>query len=137
VTTVYIDSSALVKRVANERGAARLRSAIDGAAEAGAQFASSILARVEVARAMRARLEAEDQRDVTAGTYEAFVGVSLVQMTRPILESARVIGPPVLRTLDAIHIATALALGVDEVWTYDIRMAQVAEGLGIPARLPA
>lgn len=135
--TIYVDSSALVKRVADEAGAADLRCAIDEGGAAGDRFVSSLLARVEVSRAMRARLDDEDQRDIAAGTYEAFVGVSLVQMTRPIIESARVIGPPVLRSLDAIHIATAIALGADEVWTYDARMAQVAEELGISTRAPS
>ncbi|MFT4219318.1 MAG: hypothetical protein QM611_02200 [Microbacterium sp.] len=35
-----------------------------------------------------------------------------------------------------MHLATAVALGADEVWTYDQRMATTAEELGIPSRAP-
>ncbi len=133
----YVDSSALVKRIGDEHGADALRSAFDVASTMGVGFVTSGLARVEVGRAVRTRLDAESPGAVAAAGYEAFVGVSITDLTRPILESARVIGPPVLRSLDAIHVATAIALGVDELWTYDHRMAQVAEELGIRVRVPA
>lgn len=133
----YVDSSALVKRIADEDGSDALRSVFDAAGSVGVRFVTSGLARVEVGRAVRTRLDAESPVAVAAAGYEAFVGVSVAQLTKPILESARVIGPPVLRSLDAIHIATAIAVGADEVWTYDRRMAEASEGLGIRARVPA
>lgn len=132
----YLDSSALVKRVADEAGADGLRAAVDVAGATGMRFVTSALARVEVGRAVRARLDAASPSAVAAAGYEAFIGVSVADLTRPILESARVIGPPVLRSLDAIHVATAIAAGVDELWTYDHRMAEVAEGLGVRVRVP-
>ena len=132
----YVDSSALVKRIADEQGSDELRSAFDTAALAGVRFVTSSLSRVEVGRAVRARLDESAPSDVAAAGYEAFIGVSLAELTRPIVESARVIGPPVLRSLDAIHVATAVAAGVDELWTYDQRMADTAEGLGIRVRMP-
>ena len=52
------------------------------------------------------------------------------------VEQARIVGPPLLRSLDAIHLATAVALAADEVWTYDQRRARTAEELGILSRMP-
>lgn len=44
-----------------------------------------------------------------------------------------------LRSLDAIHGAAALSLWPDlaELITYDRRMAQAAEGIGLPVTAPA
>ena len=49
------------------------------------------------------------------------------------------IGPPLLRTLDAIHLATALALvpDLDAFVTYDDRLAEAARALGLPVVRPA
>jgi len=133
---VYVDSSAIVKRVAEEAGSDAMRSSFDVASAAGVRFLTSALSRVEVGRAARTRLDTQSPARIAGGSYEAFVGVAIAEMTRPILESARVIGPPALRSLDAIHVATAVAAGVDELWTYDRRMADAAEALGIRVRLP-
>jgi predicted nucleic acid-binding protein len=133
----YVDSSALVKRIFDEPGAETLRAAFRDGRERDVRFVTSALARVEVSRVARMRIETSRPRDVTIAASEAFLGVAITDLTRPILESARVIGPPNLRSLDAIHVATAIGLGVDELWTYDHRMAQVAEELGIRVRMPA
>ncbi len=47
--------------------------------------------------------------------------------------------PAAVRTLDAIHLATALALGDDlqEIVTYDRRMTEGARRLGLPVASPA
>lgn len=134
---IYVDSSALIKRVSVERHADELRRAMDRAAAAGAVYLASALARVEVGRALRTQLDDESPAVVAGATYEALTGVAWAQLSTPILESARSIGPPFLRSLDAIHLATAVALAVDELWTYDHRLAAAAEELGIPSRSPA
>jgi predicted nucleic acid-binding protein len=48
------------------------------------------------------------------------------------------IAPPVLRALDAIHLATARALGsdLDVMYCYDRRLAAAAELVGIDVRSP-
>jgi uncharacterized protein len=57
---------------------------------------------------------------------------------RELLLAAGRLGPPRLRTLDAIHLAAASAAGDDlrAVVTYDDRMADAARDLGIPALAP-
>ncbi len=41
-----------------------------------------------------------------------------------------------LRSLDALHLAAAVALGVDAILTYDLRMAEAAGELGVPVIAP-
>ena len=66
-------------------------------------------------------------------------GIDLVAIADPILAAAATLQPPQLRTLDAIHLATAHRLGADlvEIVTYDGRMQAAAEALGIPVAAPA
>ena len=49
------------------------------------------------------------------------------------------IAPSAVRTLDAIHVATALALGgtLDAFVTYDERLAVAAREAGLPVVAPA
>jgi predicted nucleic acid-binding protein len=65
--------------------------------------------------------------------------VDLVAIDDRILDAAGILEPRVVRTLDAIHLATALALGDDlaEILTYDRRMAQGARLLGLPVSSPS
>lgn len=74
-----------------------------------------------------------------AHTRSALRRVELVAITDGILDVAGILEPRVLRTLDAIHLATALALGddLDVLVTYDTRMAEGARLLGLEAASPA
>jgi predicted nucleic acid-binding protein len=62
----------------------------------------------------------------------------LVGLDDQILERAAALDPPSLRSLDAIHVATALSLGVNLVAlvTYDERMIAAAQELGLPVASP-
>ena len=64
--------------------------------------------------------------------------IDLVAIDDRILDSAGILEPRVLRTLDAIHLATALALGddLDAVVTYDERMAEAAKLVGLATAMP-
>ena len=76
--------------------------------------------------------------DVLALTRSALKAVDLIVVTDGILDTAGTLESRVLRTLDAIHLATAIALGDDlEVLvTYDTRMAEGARLLGLEAASP-
>lgn len=52
--------------------------------------------------------------------------------------AAAALEPGTLRTLDAIHLATALALGeeLDAVVTYDRRMTEAAKATGLAVAAP-
>ena len=56
-----------------------------------------------------------------------------------VLESASRLPDPMLRTLDAIHVATALLIrdDLDVLVTYDQRMLAAAAAHGVPTAAPA
>ena len=61
--------------------------------------------------------------------------IILVDVTRGDLLAAGTHAP--LRTADAIHLATALRLGIDEIVTYDIELARAAAAAGLRIVAPA
>ena len=124
-----LDSSALVKLVDQEPES-----------EALAQFlhlrphqVSSALARVEVVRAARTRGPA-----AVAKARVLLDALRLFALDEELLDSAAEVGSPGLRSLDAIHLASALAMGrtLGALVTYDRRMAAAARQLGLPVIAP-
>ena len=95
---------------------------------------SSDLARTELLRAVR---RAAPDRVVRA--REVLDSVTLLDVTTPLYEAAARVDPPMLRTLDAVHLAVALDLGDDleTVVTYDDRLAAAAVANGVPVTAAA
>lgn len=64
--------------------------------------------------------------------------MALLAVDAPVLEAAAGLGPAELRTLDAIHVASALSLGGDlrAFVTYDERQASAARKAGLPVETP-
>lgn len=131
---VYLDSSALVKRVIDEPESDALAAVLRAAVDRGDRLACSTLGWIEIARALRSRLDHEDPRTIAELTEVAMSGVDEAGIDAEVASVARRIGPPALRTLDAIHLATAVLLDADEVWAYDERLLAAAEGLGLVTR---
>lgn len=127
--SLYLDSSALVKLVQEEAETDALRRFL---ARASAQY-SSMLARAEVPRAARR----VDPR-ASARAHVLLDELDLVEIDEELLTDAAKVGDASLRTLDAIHLATALALGdeLDAVVTYDTRLAEAAEAEGLRVESP-
>ncbi len=128
---VYLDSSAIVKLVVREPESHALFDWLAGRPER----LSSVIARVEVLRALRrserggaARRRARDVLD----------RIALMPIDRPILDVASELEPSELRSLDAIHLATALSLGADlaGLVTYDERLTAAAARSRIEAWAP-
>lgn len=121
----YFDTSALVKLVVAEPESATLHA---WATEAERTPVCSDLVRTELIRAVR--LGAPD-RVTTA--REVLASVTLLSVTSAILDRAALLGPLNLRSLDSIHMASAMELGDDleTVVTYDHRMADGCRALGI------
>jgi predicted nucleic acid-binding protein len=126
---VYLDSSALVKLIAVEPETSALRREL---ARWPART-SSALATVEVARAAR-RLG----QGTPALVPRVLAGLRLLAI-EPILPAAMQIGGPMLRSLDAIHLATAASIAheLGAVITYDQRMAAEGASLGLNVLAPA
>jgi predicted nucleic acid-binding protein len=130
VGIAYIDSSALLKLIVREDETSALEA--DLAERDG--LVTSALAVVECRRALR---RAGPKR-LLQHAEAVFDSVYLVELTRPILERAADLQPPLLRSLDAIHLATAMSVGDPDLdlLTYDDRMAEAAVGSGLRVRQP-
>jgi hypothetical protein len=65
--------------------------------------------------------------------------VQAIAVTRDVLDLAGRMEPPELRTIDAIHLATASRLerDLDAVVTYDRRMQRAAGAMGMTVQSPA
>jgi len=64
--------------------------------------------------------------------------IDAVALSRAVLDDAATLPPPLLRTLDAIHLAAAQRAGTSlrAVVTYDGRMIEAAAALGMPHASP-
>jgi predicted nucleic acid-binding protein len=129
---VYLDSSALVKLVVAEPESRALIEQL----EEWPQRVSSALVLTELPRALeRAGLGAAAHRRAR----EVLGRIALVDVDRRILATAATLEPRALRTLDAIHLATALTVREDLeiVVTYDRRLRAAAERVRIHVVAPA
>lgn len=126
----YLDSSAIVKLAIEERESAALRRYL----RRRSPFVSSALAKTEVARALLPLGEAA----LRAGR-EALLRVDLLRINDRVLTAAGALEPAEIRSLDAIHLATAQQLGnaLSRFVTYDERMATAATALGLSVAAPA
>ena len=126
---VYLDSSAIVKLVVREPETFALLAFL----ETGHMMVTSALARVEVVRAVR-----RHGRPATTRAHEVLDGLSQIALDDPLLDSAAAIDAHELRSLDAIHIASAQQLEgeLDALVSYDERMLTAAQALGVPVSRP-
>lgn len=121
----YLDASALVKLVRAEPETDALRAFI-----ANADLLSSELALTEVPRAIR-RAAALDRalapEPLLTRAGELLDAVALLPVDRPLLAAAGALDEPVLRALDAIHLAAAIDLSpIDAFVSYDERQSAAA-----------
>lgn len=126
---LYLDSSAIVKLVVREPESTALRRYL----RADAARVSCGLARVEVVRAVRPH-----GANAVARARAVLGRIDLVRLDDALLDAAARIDLAMLRSLDAIHLAAATALGDDllALVTYDARMAEGAAELAMPVASP-
>jgi predicted nucleic acid-binding protein len=126
----YLDSSAIVKLVVAEPESSALRRYL----RRRKPYVSSALARAEVARSLLPFGPAALQRGDTV-----LARIDLIRVNDVVLRSAGSLLPEDIRTLDAIHLATAQQLGSDlaRIVTYDVRMQAAAEAVGLDVNAPA
>jgi predicted nucleic acid-binding protein len=132
---IYFDTSALIKRVVIEPESSSLIDALDGHAKANDVLVSSSLAWVEVTRALRARTRLS-HAEAAAAADDAMSGLAEQPISTEVVNLARRIDPRVLRSLDAVHLASAVLLGADVVVTYDERLAIACESNGLATAAP-
>jgi predicted nucleic acid-binding protein len=128
---VYLDTSALLKLVVAE-------------AESGALMEwlhdwpdqlTSTLARVETIRRLRRK---PASKAVLARAEAVLAAVNAIHLDGPVLSTAVALKDPLLRSLDAIHLACALSIGdaPEAFVTYDARLASAARRLKITVVAP-
>lgn len=133
---VYVDSSALLKRVVAEAESDAVEEALGRHAANQDVLVASALAWIEVSRAIRFRLDGIDAEEALEAIEVALSGIAERAITADVVSLARRIEPATLRTLDAVHLATAVLLDVDVIVTYDDRLTKAAQHNGIAVSAP-
>jgi hypothetical protein len=130
MAATYIDASAIVKLVVREPESAELREYL----RRRRPLISSALSRTEVLRALLRSGDAAIRRG-----KQVLARLDLVRINDRILAAAGTLLPAEVRSLDAIHLATAAELGSDpgRIVTYDARMAEAGRALGLRIAAPS
>ena len=124
----YLDASALVKLVVAEPERPALVRHVREAL-----LTTSELAIVELTLACRRAIQTPEAE---RRARELLRDISLVAADRAVLERAASAAPTSLRALDAIHLATALAIEPDEFVAYDRRLLDAAREAGLMVASP-
>lgn len=130
MTLHYVDASAWAKLLIDEPESAALVAWVDQRLEAQDQLVSSHLLVTELHRL--ANRSGASAVDVSAA-------LSVVNLALPDPATFRTAGllPGPLRSLDALHVASALELAAESFVSYDERQLTAAESVGIRTQSPA
>ncbi len=127
----YLDTSAYVKLVLREPESDALAAEL---AQWPARI-SSVLLRTEAERACARYGGSQWVQRARAGLG----ALALLPLDEQVLGAAGALAPPALRTLDALHLATALSVGrrLGVLFSYDERLCAAATAAGVPVSRPA
>ena len=127
--TAYLDASAIVKLVVQEAES-------DALHRWYVEARRLVTSRIGVVETLRAAARVVHDR---AHLARVITDLEIVEFTPEIAAVAASVGGPRLRTLHAIHVATALAMApdIDAFVTYDDRLGEAARNLGLPVIRPA
>jgi predicted nucleic acid-binding protein len=128
---LYLDTAALVKLVVEEPESADLAAWLDERPDE--VLCTSVIGRVELLRAARRR-----GPETTPAASQLLAEIALVPVDHLVLDLATALEPAALRTLDALHLASASSLGdaVTAVVAYDERLLRAADLIGINTASP-
>ena len=125
----YLDTSAALKLLVEEDESDPLARAID---EARPDLVGCWLLETELRRAAHRDL------GLTQEHVSGFLdGIDLYEVPASLFREAGLLPGSRLRSLDALHLAAAVRIGVDELVTYDVRMTESARALGLKVTAPA
>jgi hypothetical protein len=129
---IYLDSAAVVKLVHAEPESQALRDWLDERAETG--WVSSVLVEIESFRALARHAPA-----AVARLHPVLDQIELIDLSPRIRILAQTVQPVTVRSLDAIHLGTALHARpmLTSFVTYDKRLLDAAVAAGLPALAPA
>jgi uncharacterized protein len=126
---IYLDASALVTLISGRTYSDELRQFLGDRPEM--PMATSTIGFIETVRIM-------DQVGDFPSLMSDLVGrFTEILVTEEIRDAAAAL-PGRLRTLDAVHVASAQVLGevLDTLVTYDRRMLETAQSVGVPTAAP-
>lgn len=128
---IYLDTSAVLKLVLPEAETPALELWLTE--RIGLPKVSSRLLRIELLRTVRRYAPTRAER-----AHVVLSGIALASIDDA-ASAAETLGDPLLRSLDAIHLATALAMQsrLTALVTYDKRLASAASAAGLPVAAPA
>lgn len=127
---LYADSSALVKLLITEPESAALRRYL---ARSPFELVTSSLAYVEVHRAARI---ADPRPDTPVRADQLLNSCVVIDLREPLLRRAARLASQRVRTLDAVHLATAESVEPETVLAYDDRLADAAREQGLDVAQP-
>ena len=128
---IYLDSAAVVKLVHAESESQALRDWLDERADIG--WTSSTLVEIESFRAL-----ARHAPEAVARLHPVLDLIDLVDLDPSIRILAQTLKPTTVRSLDAIHLGTALRIRsrLTSFVTYDKRLADAATTAGLTVDMP-
>ena len=128
MSLAYLDTSAAIKLIIEEAESATLAETLSSSSHA---LVSSWLLHTELHCAA-----GRHPQDVDLDSVRAVLDtVNLVDLTRGDMIAAGTHSP--LRSHDAIHLAVAIRLGVEEMITYDHELAAAAANAGLAVAAPS
>jgi predicted nucleic acid-binding protein len=129
---IYLDTSAAAKLVHPEAESQALAAFL--AARLTTPLVSSALLYPELVRAV-----SRHRPELVGQAVLLLQRIMTVPLGGVVVRSAATIGTPLLRTLDALHLATAavVATQLDAFITYDKRLADAAAGIGLKVATPS
>jgi len=131
VSLYYADTSAVIKLLGEETGSKAFAAFYD--AHSDAEWVSSALLRIELTRAVARAMPA-----LLPDARELLFAFSCIAIDDDIVEGAMNEPDRMLRSLDAIHLATAriLAPELDALVSYDDRLLRAATEAGLTTASP-
>jgi predicted nucleic acid-binding protein len=128
---IYLDTSAIVKVVVTESESAALVDWLNDKSDSA--WVTSVIGRIEVIRAANRVGHA-----TAAAARRLLESIDTLVLTDAIVTLAESIGPPELRTLDAVHLATAQIYrpNLDAFCVFDRRLFAAAEAQQLPVVAP-
>ena len=127
----YADTSAVIKLLVEESHSKAFAAFYD--AHADAEWVSSALLRIELTRAVTRAMPV-----LLPDAHDLLLAFSFVAIDDDIVEGAMNEPDRGLRSLDAIHLATARVLGedLDSIVSYDDRLLKAATDAGLATSSP-
>ena len=129
---IYLDTAALVKLVRREAATDELVDWLN--AQVDRIFISSAVAEVELPRALR-----RSEPELLSAVPAVLARVAIYDLDEMVRTTAAAYQDPSVRSLDAIHLATADAILGDDLTafvSYDRRLLAAAKAIGLPTESP-